>query len=76
MPLDKPMASRRSLSHKHETMNAPYRQDKILTGSSPIQQRRYKNRKGLPRPGAFGKAKMTSITAALVMTSPATNGNP
>ena len=67
MPLDEPMASRRSLSaHEHETMNAPYRQDTILTGYSPIQQGRYKSRKGLPRPGAFGKAKIPSITAAVV----------
>ena len=67
MPLDEPMVSRRSLSaHEHETMNAPCRQDTILTGSSPIQQGRYKSRKGLPRPGAFGKTKIPSITAAVV----------
>ena len=65
------MASWRSLSaHEHETMNAPCRKITILTGPSPIQQGRYKSRKGLPRLGPFGKAKFPSFAAIVVATSP------
>ena len=42
-----PMASRQSLTVcEHGTINAPGRQYTLLTGSLPIQQGRYKRRKG------------------------------
>ena len=42
----------------------------LLTGSSPIQQGRYKSRKGWPRPGAYGKSKIFSVAAVVVATLP------
>ena len=70
------MASQWSLPvHEHDTISAPGRQYTLLTGSSPIPQRRYKSRKGWPRPGAYWKAKTPSFGAVVVATSSPSNGD-
>ena len=47
--------------HEHETINAPGRQDTLLTGPSRIHEGRYKSRKGWPWSGALVEAKITYL---------------
>ena len=64
------MAYQRSLPvHEHETINAPGRQDVLLTGPTPTQKGRYKRGKGWPRPRAFENAKIPSFPAAVMSPS-------
>ena len=64
------MASRRLLPvREHDTINAPGWQYTLLTGSSPIQQGRYKSGKGWPWSGALKETKITSFPAVIVSPS-------
>ena len=54
---------------QHETVNAPDRQDMLLTGMSPTHKGRYKHGNGWPWPGVFGKAKIPLCPAVVMSLS-------